>query len=224
MAKLINGRRQIYEPPGQDEVADDARVRFHIRPPSVYDRARHHRATARLGATLPANAVLFARAREALAEIFGPDDPDRLALEAAIGRLDDGDPLPADRDDYDRLEQQLIRHDDGYAGLVADRAFWLEVAPLEAVRLFVTGWDNLSPPYRAGPEGVHADVLAELAREHPDRVALAGFHILSLMRPSEAEAKNSASPSGGDRDPATSPAASTPAPTAPLVGGDRTAP
>ena len=210
MAKLLNGDRNAYEIPGQDEIPESDRVRFYFRTPTVYDRAKMNRAVAAQNCVMHGTGVLYARAREVLAEIYSDGETDRLVLEEILTRLEADDKsqiLAGDLEHYKRLEDELIRHDRIYAGYCSDRSHYLEVAPIEGFRLFCTGWDNIEPAYRKGFEGVHLDVINALTLVPGNAVTMAGFHAMSLMRPSEPEAKNSDSLSGGDSDRAVSEAA-----------------
>ncbi len=215
MAKMLNGSKPVpYVPPGQDDVPEDQRVAYQLRVPSYYDRAAYKRSCLAKGAVFHANSKIFATAREGIAAILlDPDDPDRIHAEGLLDTAEvaDGDD-DVELDDetaaaLPNLEAVLRQHYEPYAQLLADRAHWMEIAPFEAARMFVDGWENIDVPFRRSLDGVPVELLDALPRVH---IALVGFEIMGLMRPSELEAKNSESPSSSQSSTKTSTAAKEP--------------
>lgn len=206
MAKLLNtGERVPHTPADQLELEEGARKVYFLRAPSLYDRAKLDRAMRARGAVHWSEAQLLECMREGVAAILpDPADPGRQAAEAAIGNYRDRlleDPaaaLVAGDTAVGALGDILRRHWDKYAAMEADRAFWWEVLGVEACRLFLTRVDHL-----VGDEGVdygHAgpadDDLMVIPPGH--RLEL-GLKVLDMTRPTEAESKNSGSPSPGPR-------------------------
>jgi len=69
-----------------------------------------------------------------------------------------------------------------------------------AVEMFVSGWSNLSVPLQRGADGLTASCLGALHAARPqDFIPLCNF-IDGLIKPTEAEAGNSVSPSTGNAD------------------------
>jgi len=90
------------------------------------------------------------------------------------------------------IETFLRRHDREYSGIEADRAYWLELAPVFAFQRFVVGWENLDvTPERMGGQLTDA-CMEQIPREHID---LVGWEAIILMSPGKVERKNSLSQS-----------------------------
>ena len=85
-----------------------------------------------------------------------------------------------------------------------------EVAPLlrgiEAARLFLVGWENLPGEVKRGLRGADDATLARVPRDAFPGIAA---FVEGLLRPTETEAGNSGSPSGGASAAPRSPAAKT---------------
>ncbi len=216
MAKMLNGTQPVpYTPPGQDDVPEGQRVAYRLRVPSYYDRAAFRRACVARGAVFHPSARVFASARDGIAAILpDADDPDRTHAEEVLAAAEAvegiGEPLDDEMaGEAARLEDILRQQWEPYARLLADRAHWLEIAPFEATRMFVDGWENIDLPFRRGLDGVPPDLLDALPREH---IVLVGFEVMAMMRPTEQEAKNSESPSSSQSSTKTSTAAKTPPP------------
>ena len=92
---------------------------------------------------------------------------------------------------------------------VADRTYWQDVLPIEAVRLLLTGWEGIGDPPEIGSDGLSEQCLTMIPERH---LGSLGLRALSLFAPTEQEAKNSVLPSVGASALTTSPAAS-PSPT-----------
>lgn len=103
---------------------------------------------------------------------------------------------------FDELIDLLRRHSPAVAALLADIDYWQDVSALVAVRLFLEGWENRAADFRRGADGLLPEDLLNGIPE-ADLRGLDG-KIGELMRLSEAEAKNSASPSPGSSSPASS--------------------
>jgi hypothetical protein len=102
------------------------------------------------------------------------------------------------------IEAAVVRGYAPYAERVADRTYWQDVLPIEAVRLLLTGWEGIEDPPEIGPEGLIERSLTMIPDRHLGALSL---RALSLFAPTEQEAKNSDSPSAGAPASTTSPAA-----------------
>lgn len=86
------------------------------------------------------------------------------------------------------VEAAVARGHAPYAERLADRSYWDEILPIEAVRLLLTGWEGLSgDPPRAGPTGVAPSELSRIPRAHLEWF---GLQALRLFAPTEDEEKN----------------------------------
>ena len=88
------------------------------------------------------------------------------------------------------IERVVLEHYPPYAGLVADREVYHEVAGLVAARMFLLGWEGLDAEFRRGRGEVSDDVLNAVPSLH---LAQIGAEIERLMEPRTDKVKNSQS-------------------------------
>jgi hypothetical protein len=176
---------------------------------SLIERAQWRRDVAALGARYPGNDEIYRALRQAVAAA-GPGN--EAALLEALDRLEAAGAVAEDDPDLalaNRAADVLRPVCPPLAELFAQRAFWAEVAPLQAARRFLRGW-SVDGAERELPQSlglIREDALARLPPGHADAV---GWKAISLMRPTEAQEKNSASPSGSATSPRPTGAASDP--------------
>lgn len=177
---------------------------YYVAPPNGYGQAAFRRAMTAAGARIFDDATMAAALRTALARLLSaPDDAAALAArldaldrfaELAAARRDDmaaarqaGEAAPAPSADWlaaaeaaDATERLATAGDETYAQMVADRAFYHEIAPLTAFRLFCTGWqgDGL-PEVRKGGDG--ALTQAAMDALPPAHVLRVGWEAVGLM-------------------------------------------
>ncbi len=199
MAKLVSGAVTEVTPPGQDDQAEGERAVYSFRPPTVYTRAAYRAALARAGLVYHDPVALLAVMREGLEAIFEGDpgelDAHRALLERYAAELADEALTPETGRLVGELELILRRHYPAFADRMADNELFVELAPVEAFRQFVTAWRGVEVAFRAGPDGVPKELLEGLPIEHVQHVA--GV-ILGVEQPSPSAEKNSELPSTGD--------------------------
>jgi hypothetical protein len=238
MAKLLDGKAPArLVPSDQMRRAEGERIAYLLKVPTVYDRAPLARAVAQRGGKRWTKTDMLGAARDGLAMLL-PEENDaatRGALEKQLdlydetlngfakawlaGRWEATDEetlkdLTAAMEKLGTIEAELLPLFDqiaaGYprlASMIADdRAFPL-IFGIEATKLFLLGWENRPESFARGPLGVPDDLLSALPDEH--LIAIGG-EIDRLRRPTEAERKNSDTPSSGPSAVTSSTAASTP--------------
>jgi hypothetical protein len=192
----------------------DAVPVYHVRVPTLRDRAVWRRAVAEAGARLPSQAELLDALRAALREV-APENLEALLEKVDLFAAMEAGKVPPDAElarDMAALETQLLAVP-RYAVLVGARTFWFEIAPLVAAAHFLAGWENAGVDYAAERGRVSDELLGALPQGH---AAEMGLRAIGLMSLTPAEAKNSASRS---RSPAARPRM--PAEIAPpTAGGD----
>jgi len=206
------------EPTGQDDVDEDKRVAYLVKVPSVYDRAAYRRQVKARGARLfmPAEMRQSMRTDVAAANDAGAFSKDEAraanatidAFEAALAARD-GD---ADTAVPDKLLQAFMDFEESvrglggeYAGRLAENEYYLEIAMIEAVRMFVVGWENVDADFkRVEPVGLSENSLQAISDDHLRQI---DGKVGALMAPGGTAEKNLNSPSPGPSGPATSQAA-----------------
>lgn len=235
MAKLHSpGDTVPFYPPGQEGVAEDQRVAYLFRVPSVVDEAAYERGCVEAGVqqwnpiqilSVMAEGVRAILTDEADAELrdgyLADIDAMRLRLidlaaehselqgaqaEERAAWVSRWNEAMADRRISD-LEAVIADHYPRLRRMLGDNQVAQRLRGMVAARLFLTGWANRPGVVRRGIGGVDDATLAQIPRAlFP---AMARF-VEGLMVPSEEEVGNSESPSGGASAAAPSPAASTP--------------
>jgi len=196
------GKTVRFTPKG--EAGDNPPV-YAIAVPTLMQRAAFRRDVAAAGARYPGQDEMFVALREGVRAAV-EDDAQPALLETLDAAEAAGAGLAEDAElarDMAGIEAAMRRHHPPYAALEAERAYWLSVAPIVAARHFLRGWEGVAAPFRRQAGLVPEDLLAELPDAHVEAI---GWEAISLMSPSRAQAKNSASPSPSPSDPQTSPA------------------
>lgn len=182
----------------QAEVEAAPQPVYRLAVPSHFQRAAFRRDLRAVGATYPGDAELFRALREDLRAI-APYNLDRL-LEV-IDEVEASQQGEVDPDALDGLEDitRIARAAGGrYAAMEGDREFWLGVAPIIACRHFLIGWEGVPGPNGQPAPFVRRGNLTSdqtLAALDEAELRAVGFKIMSLMRPSKDQEKNSVSPS-----------------------------
>lgn len=204
-------------PPGK------AKVAYLFRVPRVADRIAYRRAVAAAGgrrhyefdmlAELRTGVLAIARAAggEPPAEALGLIEDQINRHQAYVARVTAGDfaneaDIAARVEDLIQVQGEIA--DGGarlvpirdmvaaawapYATMVGDNAAYAQTAGLVAANLFLTGWEGLGD-FERGRDGLSDAMLRRISERHLIGI---GFFVEGLFRPTEAEAGNSASPSG----------------------------
>lgn len=182
----------------QSEIDAEPQPVFSLRVPGLFQRAAFRRDLRAAGATYPGDAELYKALREDLREVSPYNLDALLELIDSVEAAAQGE---VDPDALDGLQAitRLARAAGGrYAAMEGDREFWLSVAPIVACRHFLLGWEGVkAADGTAAPFVRRRDLTSDETLAHLDENELraVGFKIMSLMRPSKDQEKNSASPS-----------------------------
>ena len=217
--ELVSTREPVrFVPSDQADRPEEEQVAYLIKPPSIYERPRFRRACLEHGARFHTDVELVACLREGVAALL-PGEADAIRRTDLLETVDafaaariagDVDPELAVR--MEAIEEIVTGGYEPYAQKVASRGHFVDIAPIEAFRLFVVGWENLDLPFSRSRTGIPLAVLERVPEAHVYEAGLKAFELISLP---EDEEKKSPSPSPGASGPRTSPTASATPPTIP---------
>jgi hypothetical protein len=187
---------------------DGADITYLIQVPDLVAKARYRRAMKSIGGRIWPRSVMAGAAKD---EIEAASPENAAALLAICERYTQmSDDLPdGEKQEIVTVWMELSRvlhgSGGGFAAMVADNEFWMEISPLIATRCFLIGTDSLA--LKRGPDGLIPAQTLESAVP-VDHIGPIGWRALSLFEPTEAETKNSASPQPSPSGPVSSTAAS----------------
>lgn len=222
---LLNAGEPVrFTPADQMERPEGERVTYLLRVPTLWDRPKYRRAVDRHGVQAIGLGDLLAALDAALARLLAGDAEALAGNRAIVAGYRDSLTGLAEADAAGReaayrafaaahrafveVEGRVIRADETYAGLTADRAWAQNVAGIEAARQFLVGWAGVPAEFATVPgAGAPDSVLVNVPEAHLRAI---GAEVERLMQPSAAEAKNSVSPSSGSAAPTSSTAARKP--------------
>lgn len=149
------------------------------------------------------------RVRE-IVEVMNPENKAEIVdLIDLYENASDETPISAEAlSDWRGLEMKLLAVDPQLRQMVAANRFYSDMAPGIAARIFLAGWENHDHLFQRGADGMMVEALLDTIDE--TQLYEIWAEILRMMRPSETEEKNSASPQPLSQDQATLPAASEP--------------
>lgn len=183
-------------------IPESSSVTYLIATPSVMERARFKRDLVAAGATFHDDAALLAALRDDLRAVHPANLDHLLELLDQFEALADTDadpPLAAAVADIERLGRVAAGR---YAALLGERAFFNDVLPIIAARLFLVGWEGTDTPF-ARANGLTADRTLGLIPEATLRqIGARAFARMVLTGDLE---KNSPSPSPSPSNPTPSP-------------------
>lgn len=169
---------------------------FMIKPPTLMERIRYNRDLTELGARMPRREEMLTALRAGVSLIIEPAD--RPALEALLDAAQSDTLEEGDKASLTELENLMRDHYPPYAKLCAVQGFWFSTAPIMAFRRFVVGWQNAAQPFKRVGDLIPEALLEQFDLNIITEVGWAG---LLQSRLSEADAKNSPSPSPLDESP-----------------------
>jgi hypothetical protein len=157
--------------------------------PSLRDRLAYRRALAATGARYATDAELLATMREGVNAVVAEDQ--RAILIDILDRFEGAPEAERAGEIADQVEEigRVLRPAfAGYAELLADRQYWLEMAPLLAAQHFLRGWENAGATFKRTGNLAAEDCLRGIPERH---LAEVGWKALALMGPpSKAAEKN----------------------------------
>jgi hypothetical protein len=165
--------------------------------PSLSGKARYRKAMSAAGVRIWDRDAMIAAARESIERCQPENAADLLEICDRFAALDEqsaaADPEAASEvhDHWRQLALTLQDAGGDFAAKAADNEFWWAMAPLQAARCFLIGREDQP----ALPRGMDALVPEEALQDIPEEdVAAIGWRALALMKPTEQDVKNSASP------------------------------
>ena len=189
-------------------------ITYLVAVPSLLTRAEYRREVQALGAVYHSDGAMLNTMRDGIRECVVQNQQDELIeiinsyeLETAKS-ADLGDDINeaekeslADlQDRMTEIEQYLQREYDEYNRMLADRGYWLSIAPIIAFRQFVKGWEGSELRYKERG-GVLCDALMDAIP--PEHIDIVGWKAITLMSPTGGQEKNSESQSQLAPDPET---------------------
>lgn len=184
---------------------------YHLRVPTVMDRAKYRKALAAAGARFWRNLELVRLGRTSIDKLLPGEDGDdgRALLDAYIERLqaalearrtspgkEADDELIAAVQIPEAVSTLLVaiaEHDPAMRKAAGDNASYYLLAGIEACRLFLVGADGLAT-FKRGLNGPTDETLMQITSGDLERI---GFQVEEMLEPTEARLGNSASPSSG---------------------------
>lgn len=211
---------------------------YHLRVPTVMDRAKYRKALAAAGARFWRNLELVRLGRTSIDKLLPGEDGDdgrelldlyikrlELALEArrtSPGKEADDELIAAVQipEAVSTLLLAIAEHDPAMRKAAGDNASYYLLAGIEACRLFLVGADGLAT-FKRGLGGPTDETLNQITSGDLERI---GFQVEEMLEPTEARLGNSASPSSGQPEATdSSDTGETTAQTAPSKGKTATA-
>jgi hypothetical protein len=184
-----------FTPPAREGQAD-APV-YLIAIPTLTGRARYRRAMSAAGVRIWDRDAMVAAARQSIERGQPENAADLLEICDRFAGLDeraaDADPDGAAEIGNLWRTLALALQDAGgdFAAKTADNEFWWAMAPLQAARCFLIGREDQPALKRGMDQMIPEEALQDIPEED---IAAIGWRALALMKPSEQDVKNSASP------------------------------
>ena len=158
-----------------------------IATPTILERAKWRRAVVSVGARWHDDAAMIDCLKRGIAEVIEPERQDEI-LATVDSFAEANDDVTADlARDFEEVERAILSAFEPYAAMAADRAYWLEVAPILAAQQFLRGWENVDSAFERRNGLVSETALGGIPEAHVIEI---GLEAISLMSPTEAEAKN----------------------------------
>ena len=156
--------------------------------PTILERAKWRRSVLATGARWHDDDAMLACLRRGITETVAPSqEAELLDIVDRFASFDEGQAPEDLAIDFEEIERTVQGAYPAYAGLAADRAYWLSVAPILAAQQFLCGWENIEAPFEQRAGLVTEECLAAIPEGHVMEV---GLKAIELMSPTETQAKN----------------------------------
>jgi hypothetical protein len=156
--------------------------------PTILERAKWRRSVLATGARWHDDGAMIACLKRGIIEVVAPaQEADLLDIVDRFAGCDGGQAPEDLAIDFEEIERTVQGAYPAYAGLAADRAYWLSVAPILAAQQFLSGWENVEAPFEQRAGQLSEDCLAMIPEAHVMEV---GLKAIELMSPTEELAKN----------------------------------
>ena len=156
--------------------------------PTILERAKWRRSVLATGARWHDDGSMIACLKRGIAEVVAPAQETKLLdIVDRFAGFDEGQAPEDLAIEFEEIERTVQGAYPAYAGLAADRAYWLSVAPILATQHFLTGWENIDAPFEQRARLLTEDCLAMIPEVHVMEV---GLKVIELMSPTGDLAKN----------------------------------
>jgi hypothetical protein len=156
--------------------------------PTILERAKWRRSVLATGARWHDDGAMVACLKRGITEVVAPGQvAELLDIVDRFANWEEGQAPEDLAIDFEEIERTVQGACPAYAGLAADRAYWLSVAPILAAQHFLTGWENIEAPFEQRAGQLTEDCLAILPESHVMEI---GLKAIELMSPTEDTAKN----------------------------------
>ncbi len=155
---------------------------------TILERAKWRRSVLATGARWHDDEAMVACLKRGIGEVVAPaQETELLGIVDRFAGYDEGQAPEDLAIDFEEIERTVQSAYPAYAGLAADRAYWLSVAPILAAQHFLTGWENIDAPFEQRVGQLTEDSLAMIPEAHVMEV---GLKAIELMSATEDMAKN----------------------------------
>jgi hypothetical protein len=156
--------------------------------PTILERAKWRRSVLATGARWHDDGAMVACLKRGIAEVVAPaQEAELLDIVDRFAGYDEGQAPEDISIHFEEIERTVQGAYPAYAGLAADRAYWLSVAPIIAAQQFLRGWENINTPFEQRANLLTEDCLALIPEAHAMEI---GLKAIELMSPTEDMAKN----------------------------------
>ena len=161
---------------------------YFLATPTILERAKWRRAVLATGARWHDDDAMVACLKRGIAEALAPaQEAELLDIVDRFASYDEAQTPEDLAIDFEEIERSVQGAYPAYAGLAADRAYWLSVAPILAAQHFLTGWENVEAPFAKRAGLLTENCLAMIPEAHVMEV---GLKAIGLMSPTGDLAKN----------------------------------
>ena len=161
---------------------------YFLATPTILERAKWRRAVLATGARWHDDDAMVVCLKRGISEVVAPaQEAELLDIVDRFAGYDEGQAPEDLAIEFEEIERTVQGAYPAYAGLAADRAYWLSVAPILAAQQFLSGWENIDAPFEQRAGQLTEDCLAMIPEAHVMEV---GLKAIELMSPTGDLAKN----------------------------------
>jgi hypothetical protein len=161
---------------------------YFLATPTILERAKWRHAVLATGARWHDDDAMVACLKRGISEVAAPDqEAELLDIVDRFASYGEGRAPEDLAIDFEEIERTVQGAYPAYAGLAADRAYWLSVAPILAAQQFLRGWENIDAPFEQRAGQLTEDCLAMIPESEVMEI---GLKAIELMSPTEDLAKN----------------------------------
>jgi hypothetical protein len=161
---------------------------YFLATPTILERAKWRRAVLATGARWHDDDAMVACLKRGIAEALAPaQEAELLDIVDRFASYGEGQAPEDLAIDFEEIERSVQSAYPSYAGLAADRAYWLSVAPIIAAQHFLRGSENIDATFEQRAGLLTEDCLAMIPESEVMEI---GLKVIELMSPTGDLAKN----------------------------------